>query len=240
VQSPIGGFLTCDDPLIDVIGLGVGANRYQAPLAVNDESSTPLQYEGGRGAGIGGIAFDQVLFGTCYRQASTETCVDTLPTVTSFIYSAICKMPFDVEQYENSGNVFPAYVPNIIHGGTTVPGLIRQVLLDPHVDVIWRWLDVINTPPCCECHPIVSDGCPFAGVSGRGELVGLSLNSMGALGSGLADRNKVRSIRVKNRRFLKENEGLFLVRNIVSGLPSNSIFVLVSSYYGKAAVRVAR
>lgn len=204
--------------------LVVGAS---APAEVVDYNSAAT---GIRGVSVGGFQFQYSVISGCHNG-------NPLLTFREMYLAGICKMNFDLENYYATGGVVPAYVPplsrGISSGGVIIP------ITDPTTDWLWRsQTDYAEVFPCCsglataaDCHVNETD------YSGQNNTqVGNFYDQQ----SKSAQAVSLPRERIKVRRFLKENEGLFWVWQPLNGQPVGVQHSVLLHVMGSVAVRVAR
>lgn len=254
IDRPAGApGLTAFTPAADAIVLFHGGKRTESGLTA--ETAVPLQDEAGRGVSIRGLQFDLGGFATCWLQTGTPNpAFEQIPLVILH-YMAIVKATFDQVQYEYDGQVVPKWnaVPNIVSSPRAQSTLtLDEKVFDPPVDIMWRGLEeaisfpCLICPPCgctpgCTGFPIPGEACSNCGsVAGPQWFTG-TVNSpdLRALPS-MANSYKMRHVKLRTRRFLKEDECLVLVHNWVTPQPPESQLVWESYMYGALAARIAR
>jgi len=220
---------TCANPFIDVQPLILGG---QAGYSGGEGSTALVNVlyaadQAERGATIGGFKFKYFVNTAGYvNQAGPDNTVG----VTHVFYSAICKLQYDNDVYRSIGVPQIHVLPNIV--GARIPtiasGLTEpQPLGDVNADVLWRDICYVADRPL--------DSTLFSSTPIQEWQDFQYLNK-----SRTPPWNYVR---VKRR--LKEDEGLFWVTNVVSGLPqfneeAESAYVAAPNIfvYGVAAAKL--
>jgi len=226
--GPTDGLGTCTRPLIDVRPLILGG---QAGYSGGDGVTTQVLSlyaadQAERGATIGGFRFKYSYFDNGYINTGGA---DNTVAVTHVLYSAIAKLEYDNDAYRSTGILNLNYLPNIVGGvtDTLVGGSHAQPLGDINADLLWRDVCWVGGRPL--------DSALYSATPIQEWQDFQRTNK--------SQTSSWNSIRVKRR--LKENEGLFWVTNVVTGLPQFNvefeqayIAELVMFVYGVAAAKL--
>lgn len=221
---------SCQNPIIEMIPLILGG---QAGYSGGDGSTTntlPLfaADQAERGATLGGFKFKYAYFDNGYINTAGP---DNTVAVTHVIYSAIVKQEYDLDAYRTTGSVGITKLPNIVGGTIKDLGAATsfgQPIGDVNAtDILWRDIAWVRGRPL--------DSALFSATPIQ-EWQDFQYN------------NKSQTFPwnfVKVKRRLNENEGLFWVTNVVTGLPQFStefesayVASLTRFVYGIAAAKL--
>lgn len=245
--------LAANTPFATAQVLFTGGKNTEAGFTVQ-QTAVPLQDDAGRGVALRGLQFDLGGFTSCWLELGTPNPALSNTPLNILHYLALIKVEYDSIIYQTTGQVVPRWnaVPNIVaspRDQALNSGL--ELAFDPADDIVWRGLEEAISFPCNTCPPCpCTPGCtgfPFGeSCSNCGSMAGPQWFT-GTVNSpdlrtypSMANAYKMRHVKLRTRRFLKENECLVLVENWVAPLPPDSAFLWETYMYGVAAVRIAR
>lgn len=249
VGAPI---LSANTPFATAQVLFTGGKNTEAGFTTQ-QTATPLQDDAGRGAAVRGLQFDLGGFTSCWLEFGSPVAARSNTAFNILHYLALVKTEYDSDIYQTTGQVVPRWnaVPNIVASPRDQAiNSGNELAFDPAEDILWRGLEEAIAFPCTTCYPCPDQaGCPttdeegcavnFLGVNGigiRGTVNSPDLRTFPSM----ANLYKMRHVKLRTRRFLKENECIVLVENWVAPIPENTGFLWETYMYGVAAVRIAR
>lgn len=253
IRDPGSPQLSAITPAAEAIVLFTGGTRTESGATA--ESAAPLQSTGGRGVAIRGLQFDLGGFATCWLQTGSPIAGLENAALNVLHFMAIVKTKFDQVQYEYDGQVVPKWnaVPNIIASPRAASTLsLAEKAFDPTDDILWRGLEEAIAFPCNTCPPCgCTPGCtgfPFSGencsncgsVAGPQWMVGTVNSPDLRVYPSMTNAFKMRHVKLRTKRFLKEDDCLVLVHNWVTTQPADSVVNWETYMYGALAVRTAR
>lgn len=254
-RSAVDPIIGLFNPFADALVLCTGSPETQA-ISATQASATPLQRDGGRGASISSIQFDWAGFTTCWLNTGSPNANGEQEAFLVRHYMAFVKAKFDMPIYETTGEVVPTWnqVPNIILSPRDVATTsVKDPLFDPPVEIFWRGYQEALAHNCfvcppCGCTPSACTGFPTGeNCSNCGSMAGpqwfigtVNMPSGMVANQSLANNYNMRHVKLRSRRFLKEDECLVLVSNWVTNIPANSEVIWDRTLFGTAAVRIAR
>lgn len=205
----------CQHPLIQVTPLLTGVNP-----------SGSLTQMFGETSGARGVSFLGANYQYWGRSSRMLGNANSSSSAESTVYLNWVKMPVD-----RAAPFTPLFLPNLIVGNPATA--TNTPIGDPTVDILHREVFEIFTPPQNSCSDPV---CESPAISSKVATI-----SRWDDADNLFKANQARRWfrdRVRTKRFLKDNETLFLFLSIVSGIPQGSSAFLDIGIYGHLAMRV--